>query len=117
MPTRRLKQPPNACYARESGLSGAKLLSDCCRPKADGRDNVNRCLVATSMRRQDDGMTDEKRKTEIVKVSRLGCMRKSTIEVDSTGSSIEHIEVWTDEPTNKNNRPLKDDESSPRNRG
>ena len=61
-------------------------------------------------------MTDKKRKTETVKVSRLGCMRKSTVEVDMTGNSVEHVEVWTDEPTTKKNRPPKDDESSSRNR-
>ena len=42
-------------------------------------------------------MVNEKRKTETVKVSRLGCMRKSTVEEDMTGSIVEHIEVWTDE--------------------
>jgi hypothetical protein len=51
-------------------------------------------------------MTDKKRKTETVKVSRLGCMRKSTVEVDMTGNSVEHVEVWTDEPTTRKNEPV-----------
>ena len=50
-------------------------------------------------------MTDRKRKTETVKISRLGCMRKSTVEVDMTGSTVEHVEVWMDEPTKRKNRP------------
>ena len=57
-------------------------------------------------------MANKTQKTETVKVSRLGCMRKSTVEVDMTGSSVEHIEVWTDESMTKKNRLPKDDESS-----
>jgi hypothetical protein len=58
-------------------------------------------------------MANNKRKTETVKISRLGCMRKSTVEVDMTGSTVEHIEVWMDEPEKHNKRPLPDSETSP----
>ena len=51
-------------------------------------------------------MANKKRKTETVKISRLGCMRKSTVEVDMAGSTVEHVEVWMDEPTKQKNRPL-----------
>jgi hypothetical protein len=58
-------------------------------------------------------MANNKRKTETVKISRLGCMRKSTVEVDMTGSTVEHIEVWMDEPEKKKNRPMEDGEMLP----
>lgn len=57
-------------------------------------------------------MDKKSRSTETVKVSRLGCMRKSTVEVDMTGSSVEHVEVWTDEATTQKNEPMTDRESS-----
>jgi hypothetical protein len=40
-------------------------------------------------------------------------MRKSTVEVDMTGSTVEHIEVWMDEPEKKKNRPMEDGEMLP----
>ena len=51
-------------------------------------------------------MANNKRKSETVKISRLGCMRKSTVEVDMTGSTVEHVEVWMDEPKKQKNRPM-----------
>lgn len=45
------------------------------------------------------------RKTETVRVSRLGCIRKSTVEVDQTGKSVEHIEVWTEGPKKPDTLP------------
>ena len=42
-------------------------------------------------------MGSKKRKSETVKVSRLGCMRKSTVETDMGGRMVEHVEVWVDE--------------------
>lgn len=58
-------------------------------------------------------MSDSKRKTEIAKISRLGCMKKSTVEIDMTGSTVEHIEVWMDEPEKWKHRPLADSKTSP----
>lgn len=34
--------------------------------------------------------------TETVKVSRLGCMRKSTLVRRDNNDTVEHIELWTD---------------------
>lgn len=34
--------------------------------------------------------------TETVKVSRLGCMRKSTLVHGDRNDTVEHIELWTD---------------------
>ena len=34
--------------------------------------------------------------TETVKVSRLGCMRKSTLVRRDKNDTVEHIELWTD---------------------
>ena len=51
-------------------------------------------------------MVNKTRKSETVKISRLGCMRKSTVEVDMTGSTVEHVEVWVDEPMAQKNQPL-----------
>ena len=62
-------------------------------------------------------MTDKKRRTETVKVSRLGCVRKSTVEVDMTGRSVEHVELWTDDPKAKDGRQPHDDKLSPGNGG
>ena len=42
-------------------------------------------------------MGTKARKSETVKVSRLGCMRKSTVETDMAGKTVEHVEVWVDE--------------------
>ena len=42
-------------------------------------------------------MGSKTRKSETVKVSRLGCMRKSTVETDMAGKTVEHVEVWVDE--------------------
>lgn len=41
-------------------------------------------------------MPKKQRKSETVKVSRLGCMRKSTVESALSGKMVEHIELWTD---------------------
>ena len=38
-------------------------------------------------------MSSPKVTTDTVKVSRLGCMRKSTV-VSADGRAIEHVEVW-----------------------
>lgn len=51
-------------------------------------------------------MKDKKVQQETVKVSTLGCMRRSTIVADEHCGSVEHIEVWvpegnTDAPTNE----------------
>jgi hypothetical protein len=86
------------------------------RRKAAIRENENWCLARPPMRRQNDEMANKKRKTDTVRVSRLGCMRKSTVEVDMTGKSVEHIELWTDEPTTQKNPLPKDDEASSGNR-
>lgn len=67
---------------------------------------------SSSSKRIIAGMVNKKRKTETVKVSRLGCMRKSTVEVDITGSVIEHVEVWTDEPATRKDRPMTSRDSS-----
>lgn len=40
-------------------------------------------------------------------------MRKSTIEVDMTGSTVEHVEVWVDEPSPPKDGNLKRGGSSP----
>lgn len=58
-------------------------------------------------------MTDKKPETETVKVSRLGCIRKSTVEVDMAGRSVEHVEVWMDDSKAKDDRQSHDDELSP----
>lgn len=42
-------------------------------------------------------MAGKERKSETVKVSRLGCMRKSTVETDMAGKTVEHVEVWVDD--------------------
>jgi hypothetical protein len=42
-------------------------------------------------------MGTKARKSETVKVSRLGCMRKSTVETDMAGKTVEHVEVWVDD--------------------
>jgi len=60
-------------------------------------------------------MASKSRKTETVKVSRLGCMRKSTVETDMTGRTVEHVTVWVDEPTMSENEPrASGDPSSPK---
>ena len=46
---------------------------------------------------QNDRMASKERKSETVKVSRLGCMRKSTVETDMAGKTVEHVEVWVDD--------------------
>jgi hypothetical protein len=33
-------------------------------------------------------------------------MRKSTVEVDMTGGTVEHVEVWMDEPKKQKHRPM-----------
>ena len=45
-------------------------------------------------------MSTKSRKSETVKVSRLGCMRKSTVESDFTGKTVEHVELWTEQELN-----------------
>ncbi|MCJ7591365.1 MAG: hypothetical protein MUO51_08420 [Woeseiaceae bacterium] len=40
-------------------------------------------------------MSGKSRTSETVKVSRLGCMRKSTVESDFSGDTVEHVELWT----------------------
>ena len=45
-------------------------------------------------------MSTKSRKSETVKVSRLGCMRKSTVESDSMGTTVEHVELWTGQELN-----------------
>lgn len=67
---------------------------------------------SSSSKRIVAGMVNKKRKTETVKVSRLGCMRKSTVEVDITGSVVEHVEVLTDEPATRKDRPMTSRDSS-----
>ena len=42
-------------------------------------------------------MTDKKVQKETVKVSRLGCIRRSTIVTDEHLGSVEHVEVWVPE--------------------
>ena len=42
-------------------------------------------------------MSTKSRKSETVKVSRLGCMRKSTVESDFSGKTVEHVELWTEQ--------------------
>ena len=49
-------------------------------------------------------MLKKTRTSDTVKVSRVGCMRKSTVEVDMTGKTVEHVEVWVDEPTAQKNQ-------------
>ncbi len=41
-------------------------------------------------------MSSKPRTSETVKVSRLGCMRKSTVESDFSGDTVEHVELWTE---------------------
>jgi hypothetical protein len=45
-------------------------------------------------------MPAKSRKSETVKVSRLGCMRKSTVESDFAGKTVEHVELWTGQELN-----------------
>ena len=39
-------------------------------------------------------MSKPKVTTDTVKVSRLGCMRKSTVVKTDDGKTVEHVEVW-----------------------
>ena len=56
-------------------------------------------------------MAKKARRTETVKVSRLGCMRKSTVETDMTGRTVEHVEVWTTKkPATRKKRSVTGDE-------
>ena len=57
-------------------------------------------------------MGSKTRKSETVKVSRLGCIRRSTVEIDATGSTVEHVEVWVDEPVVTDIRPQTNSEQS-----
>ena len=50
-------------------------------------------------------MSTKSRKSETVKVSRLGCMRKSTVESDFSGKTVEHVEVWTEQELNDTPKP------------
>lgn len=50
-------------------------------------------------------MSGKSRKSETVKVSRLGCMRKSTVESDYFGKTVEHVELWTSPELNDPRRP------------
>lgn len=42
-------------------------------------------------------MKNKKVQQETVKVSKLGCMRRSTIVTEERLGSVEHIEVWVPE--------------------
>jgi hypothetical protein len=42
-------------------------------------------------------MSKPKVTTSTVKVSRLGCMRKSTVISNDNSRSVEHVEVWVPE--------------------
>lgn len=70
-------------------------------------------LVLPPNRAQNAYMGSKTLKSETVKVSRLGCIRKSTVEIDTTGSTIEHVEVWVDEPTVPDTRSQTDGEPRP----
>jgi hypothetical protein len=48
-------------------------------------------------------MSKPKIKTNTVKVSRLGCMRKSTVISNDDANTVEHIEVWVPEDDRKPN--------------
>ena len=61
---------------------------------------------------ENDVMGPKKRKSETVKVSRLGCMRKSTVETDMGGRTVEHVEVWVDEASDAKRGSQKDEDSS-----
>jgi len=39
-------------------------------------------------------MSKPKVTTDTVKVSRLGCMRKSTVVTTDDNKTVEHVEVW-----------------------
>ena len=39
-------------------------------------------------------MSKPKVTTDTVKVSRLGCMRKSTLVSSDNSNTVEHVEVW-----------------------
>jgi len=55
-------------------------------------------------------MAKKTSKSETVKVSRLGCMRRSTVEKDVMGGTVEHVEVWTTEDLiNHRKRPAPKD--------
>ena len=56
-------------------------------------------------------MGTKNRKSETVKVSRLGCMRRSTVETDMTGEMVEHVEVWVEESTKAKHRSQPREES------
>ena len=45
-------------------------------------------------------------------MSRLGCMRKSTVETDMAGNTVEHVEVWVDDASDAKHGPQPDEESS-----
>ena len=53
-------------------------------------------------------MSKPKVTTDTVKVSRLGCMRKSTVVKTDDDKTVEHVEVWvpTDKDKNKEKTPL-----------
>jgi len=71
--------------------------------------------VRSQAPQQNVGMASKPRKSETVKVSRLGCMRKSTVEVDMAGSTVEHVEVWVDESSApKDGSPKGGGSSSPK---
>ena len=53
-------------------------------------------------------MSKPKVTTDTVKVSRLGCMRKSTVVETDGDNSVEHVEVWVpadDDLTNSQANP------------
>ena len=53
-------------------------------------------------------MSKPKVTTDTVKVSRLGCMRKSTVVTTHDDKTVEHVEVWvpTDKDKKKEKTPL-----------
>ena len=46
-------------------------------------------------------MSKPKAKSDTVKVSRLGCMRKSTIISSDDSRTVEHVELWVPEASEK----------------
>ena len=53
-------------------------------------------------------MSKPKITTDTVKVSRLGCMRKSTVVRTHDSKTVEHVEVWVpaDKDLAKERKPL-----------
>ena len=51
-------------------------------------------------------MNKPKVTTDTVKVSRLGCMRKSTVVSTDDDKTVEHVEVWVPADEDKEKTPL-----------